>query len=88
MNDKEFAKIMYTEDPGKIPYKKALKALTKYYSEASGSELGKKDIIEMLEVEAKDANSTKERIAMISIVRIRAEAMAKIQESKEELGIT
>lgn len=87
MNDKEFAKIMYTYDLNKISHKKALKVLIKYYSEASEGELGEKDVVEMLEVGASESGSTKEKIAIILIARIRAEAITKIKEVKEELGI-
>ncbi|NMB66883.1 hypothetical protein GYA25_02390 [Candidatus Woesearchaeota archaeon] len=85
ISDKELADIIYKANPKEIPYEKRINALLKYYKENGNKDLTRTDLENLILYQAKEANSTKDKMSILLIIQIRAEDMAKIQEAIEEV---
>ena len=85
INDKELADIIYIANPKEISYEKRISALLRYYKENESDNLTRKDIEDLILLQAKSADSTKEKMSILLILAIRAEDMAKIQEAIKEV---
>ena len=85
ISDKELADIIYKANPKEIPYEKRINALLKYYKENGNKDLTRTDLENIILCQAKETNSTKDKMSILLIIQIRAEDMAKIQEAIEEV---